>query len=113
MDIVAKILTLFLILHPLEAFVNRKIQLRNFTFFSNIIFDCTVADVDCGQQKVGQNLLTRLFNDRNGRIVNGVEASPGEFPWMVSIKFNGNHWCGGSLIHRNWVLTAAHCVDKK
>ncbi len=52
----------------------------------------------------------------DGRIVGGREADPGEWPWQVAIvqrgadTFNGQ-FCGGSLISRDWVLTAAHCVD--
>ena len=44
-------------------------------------------------------------------IVGGVEASAGEFPFIVSLQRNGNHFCGGTLIAPDVVLTAGHCSD--
>lgn len=48
---------------------------------------------------------------RDGRIVNGMNASPNQFPHMVRLIINGNIICSASLISDLWVLTAAHCIS--
>ncbi|NP_001298167.1 serine protease SP24D-like precursor [Stomoxys calcitrans] len=44
------------------------------------------------------------------RIVGGLTAFKGSFPYQVSVQLNGGHICGGSIISKDYVLTAAHCV---
>ncbi|XP_055838771.1 collagenase-like [Episyrphus balteatus] len=48
------------------------------------------------------------------RIVNGQDASKAEYPhpWFVILKIGEYLKCGGSIIDKFWVLTAAHCVQK-
>ncbi|KAM9305347.1 polyserase-2-like [Gastrophryne carolinensis] len=46
------------------------------------------------------------------RIFGGNKVAPGEFPWHVTMTFNGKPFCGGSLISDRWIVTAAHCFDR-
>nr|XP_027218652.1 transmembrane protease serine 9-like isoform X3 [Penaeus vannamei] len=50
--------------------------------------------------------------NRANRIVGGVETEVNEYPWMVSLVDGSGyyHFCGGSIISSQWVVTAAHCA---
>ena len=65
---------------------------------------------------------TFLSEPQDTRIYGGRPAEQGAWPWQVSLHTAsrvGNdiesrvlsQFCGGSLIARQWVLTAAHCVQ--
>ncbi|EEC00633.1 serine-type enodpeptidase, putative [Ixodes scapularis] len=46
----------------------------------------------------------------NAQIVGGSDAAPLEFPWQISLRVFGQLICGGSIINKQYILTAAHCI---
>uniref|UniRef100_A0A3B1KDV5 Transmembrane serine protease 3 n=1 Tax=Astyanax mexicanus TaxID=7994 RepID=A0A3B1KDV5_ASTMX len=60
---------------------------------------CSVWSAQCGSRP-----------QFSTRIVGGNLSLEGQFPWQVSLQFQNEHLCGGSIVATRWILTAAHCV---
>uniref|UniRef100_A0A8C5GXL9 Serine protease 27-like n=1 Tax=Gouania willdenowi TaxID=441366 RepID=A0A8C5GXL9_GOUWI len=53
---------------------------------------------ECGRPPLSEN-----------RIVGGMDAPDGAWPWQVDVQIGSEHTCGGSIISEEWILSAAHC----
>ncbi|XP_009326830.1 PREDICTED: trypsin I-P1-like [Pygoscelis adeliae] len=51
-------------------------------------------------------------DDDDDKIVGGYTCAENSVPYQVSLN-SGYHFCGGSLINRQWVLSAAHCYKSR
>jgi trypsin len=62
--------------------------------------------------------VTNWFNDTGRKIVGGKEAAVNQFPWQVSIGVSyisdpfRAQYCAGSIYKLDWIITAAHCVNR-
>ncbi|KAM9324563.1 trypsin-like [Gastrophryne carolinensis] len=50
--------------------------------------------------------------DDENKIVGGYTCHENSVPYQVSLNV-GYHFCGGSLISTSWVISAAHCNNKR
>uniref|UniRef100_A0A8C6S6J9 trypsin n=1 Tax=Neogobius melanostomus TaxID=47308 RepID=A0A8C6S6J9_9GOBI len=57
-------------------------------------------------------LLGAAFAAEDDRIVGGYECPKNSVPYQVSLNA-GYHFCGGSLISSQWVVSAAHCYKSR
>ncbi len=67
--------------------------------------------------QIGSDRLSWENSEGLARIVGGTAAAPGAWPgYAFVLIFDGQtkklvSYCGGSIIDREWVLTAGHCIE--
>lgn len=49
----------------------------------------------------------------NTRVVGGTEAEEHSWPWQAYLTYNWAFTCGGTLVHPQWVVSAAHCIENR
>ncbi|XP_075900555.1 hepatocyte growth factor isoform X2 [Nelusetta ayraudi] len=74
---------------------------------------CHVKPCDASQNTIplGELSSVACFIHKRTRIVGGGPVGGLDGSWMVSIQRGPMHWCGGSLIREEWVLSDRQCFS--
>jgi len=75
------------------------------------IFSCVIPLISLTLLPLA--LAANSSRQHNNRIVGGTVSLNNAWPWMLGIvenKYSGP-FCGASLIHPKWAVTAAHCME--
>ncbi|XP_062837809.1 hepatocyte growth factor isoform X3 [Anolis carolinensis] len=77
---------------------------------------CPISQCEDDKVPVMTNIdpiIIPCISTKQPRVVNGIPTQPDK-GWMVSLKDSrGRHFCGGSLVQDNWILTAKQCFPSR
>lgn len=73
-----------------------------------IVLGLVLGAAACGAPEEAQEQTATVSQP----IVGGTTAAIADYPWQVSFQSSsGSHFCGGSIIADQWILTAQHCTN--
>lgn len=80
-------------------------------FVCSFFLGCGLANI----QAENFDCIEPLTKQRQYRIVGGTDADPAQWPFFVGVfaKNFPTPFCGGTLINKQWVVTAAHCIFQR
>ncbi|CAG9562874.1 unnamed protein product [Danaus chrysippus] len=79
--------------------------------FANLQEAVDNQNTEATEDEVQDIELEAACPELSGQIIGGRPSSVSRHPYQVSMVLNGNSFCGGFIISRDYVLTAAHCVQ--
>ncbi len=89
--------------------MSRNVSMRRLAAVSTLSL---LVGFGCGQEAAEQTPSQEPVQANAQEIVGGTATTIGANPWQVSLQSSsGFHFCGGSIINANWILTAQHCVN--
>ncbi|XP_066294922.1 uncharacterized protein [Branchiostoma lanceolatum] len=101
-----------------QPFTSHVFLINDFSNFDTLVNTIAEKEIDyeqCGRAKPAQLAAGQCGS--GGRVVGGTEAVKGAWPWLVAIYQERRQGvqlvCGGALIAKDWVLTAAHCLERR
>lgn len=56
--------------------------------------------------------LTLILMIGARRLISGKDAMIEDYPYVVSIQKDRQHWCAGALLNQRLVITTANCLWK-
>ncbi|EPY81689.1 enteropeptidase [Camelus ferus] len=63
--------------------------------------------LQCNHKACGKKLVA---DEVSPKIIGGDDAREGAWPWVVALYYDNKLLCGASLVSRDWLVSAAHCV---
>ena len=94
--------------------------IMNLIFLVNILLSVfsihatasSFSPVDKKEENATHTNMNPSFLDMiEGRIVNGETVDAGTYPWFTRLSNGNSLVCGGFLVSKRYVLTAAHCSN--